>query len=366
MRSGLAPGAFVLALLLGLQGAAQEAVPQIVDVRVGRHSAFDRVVLELEREAPVFRVPTVPGEETQLEIRAQPLLPRQEIATGSPRLELLILEGTLEGTRIRLQRGEGRIRVFLLESPPRLVIDVADPGAEPFEPPPGTQPVPGLSEELAQPPIETPAPVDVAPDEPPPGEPLLDEAPPLEPSPEEPVAGEIAPEAVAPTERPPEEPGPAEVTAEEPLAAGVTPEEAAPEPTPKAPPRAVPPEPKTLPLPPPEAAPRKPVPRRVDRDQWLTLLVWIGAPLLLVGLALSLIRGRRRLPPEATEPRIPESITPGEVLSASDRLDLLEKRIDEEVRARMHLENRVVEVQENLKVVRDRVSRLSLRGEAAL
>jgi hypothetical protein len=46
-----------------------------------------------------------------------------------------------------------------------------------------------------------------------------------------------------------------------------------------------------------------------------------------------------------------------------DRLDLLEKRIDEEVRSRMNLERRVVEVQQDLKVVRDRVSRIARRGE---
>jgi hypothetical protein len=115
-------------------------------------------------------------------------------------------------------------------------------------------------------------------------------------------------------------------------------------------------------MPPPEPSGLEP--EEPGYDRWLVLLVWIGGPLLLVGLALYLTRSRRREPEEPPEPRLPESITPGEVLNASDRLDLLEKRIDEEVRARMQLEHRVVMVQEDLKVVRDRVIRMGKRGEA--
>ena len=360
MRRGSSPAAFLLALLLGLQAAAEEAVPRIVDVRVGRHAAYDRVVLEMESEALVFRLPAAPGEETLLEIRARPLLPRQEIVTGSPRLEALILEETLEGTRVRVRNGERSLRVFTLKSPPRLVVDVADAGVDPFDPPPGTEAVPLL-----------------APEEPGPLEPPLEEVPPTEPLPEEPEAVEVTPEKEAPIETASEEPGPAEVAsaALEPaalvpgarVAAEITPEEPMPEPTPEvAPqPQPAPPEPSALPMPPRETAPEEPAPGRDDRDRWLALLVWVGGPLLLVGLGLYLIRGRRRPPPESAEPRIPESITPEEVLSASDRLDLLEKRIDEEVRSRMHLESRVVQVQEDLKVVRDRVNRIPRRGEAA-
>jgi hypothetical protein len=248
--------------------------------------------------------------------------------------------------------------------------------------------VPALPPEIIEAPIETPAEEPVAPgmepEEPGPAEQPPDEAPPVEPRPEELVAepvvpGEILPEEIlpkeaAPIESPaeepvapgmePEEPAIAEVAPEEP-AAEVAPEEPAAEPIPEVAPQPPPPEPSALPLPPPEAAPEKPAPGKAERDRWLALLVWVGGPLLLVGLGLYLTRGRRRRPPESAEPRIPESITPGEVLSASDRLDLLEKRIDEEVRARMHLENRVVQVQEDLKVVRDRVSRVSRRGEGA-
>jgi hypothetical protein len=339
MRSGSTLTAIFLALLLGLPAGAEEALPRIVDVRVGRHPAFDRVVLELEREAPVFRLPVAPGEETLLEVRARPLLPRQEIATGSPRLELLILEETLEGTRIRLRKGEGRVRLFILASPPRLVVDVADAGTDPFEPPPGAQTLPAPPPEFIEAPTEGPAPGAGVPEEPGPVEQQPEEAPPVEPSPEEPV----------PPGMQPEEPSVAEVTPEEPI----------PEPIPEVTLQPAPPEPSALPLPPPEAAPEKPAPGKAVRDRWLALLVWVGGPLLVVGLGLYLTRGRRHRPPESAEPRIPESITPGEVLSASDRLDLLEKRIDEEVRARMHLENRVVQVQEDLKVVRDRVSRIS-------
>jgi hypothetical protein len=361
MRRGFTPGAFLLVLLLCLQAAAQEAVPRIVDVRVGRHPSFDRVVLELEREVPVLRLPTAPGEGALLEVRARPLLPRQEIATGSSLLEMLILEEILEGTRIRLRNGGGKVRVFLLASPPRLVLDVADAGTDPFEPPPGTERVPSLAPDVVEAPIESPAPVAVAPQETEPGE----------PPPEEPMAGEVVPGKEVPTESAPDEPVTPEVELEELALAEVQPEEPAPEPTPEVELQPAPPDPHALPLPPREAVSEEPGPTEAgraagaSRDRWLALLVWVGGPLLLVGLGLYLARGRRRAPPESAEPRIPESITPEEVLSASDRLDLLEKRIDEEVRSRMHLENRVVQVQEDLKVVRDRVSRISRRGEGA-
>ena len=98
--------------------------------------------------------------------------------------------------------------------------------------------------------------------------------------------------------------------------------------------------------------------------RWLALLLWVGVPVLLGGLGFYLTRQRRSETPDDL-PRTPESITPEEVLNASDRLDLLEKRIDEEVRSRVQLEDRMVEVQEDLKVVRDRVNRIARRGEAS-
>jgi len=88
-------------------------------------------------------------------------------------------------------------------------------------------------------------------------------------------------------------------------------------------------------------------------------------PLLLAGLGLWLLRRRAPAAGGEVEIRTPETITPDEVLRASDRIDLLEKRIDEEVRARMQVEQRLGQIQEDLKVVRDRIVRLVRRGEPA-
>ena len=54
----------------------------------------------------------------------------------------------------------------------------------------------------------------------------------------------------------------------------------------------------------------------------------------------------------------PESISPEEVATSSDRVDLLEKRIDQEVRARVTVEERITHMQEDLKVIRDRLNRV--------
>jgi hypothetical protein len=43
----------------------------------------------------------------------------------------------------------------------------------------------------------------------------------------------------------------------------------------------------------------------------------------------------------------------------------MDRRIDEEVRARMQLEERLAQVQEEIKVMRDRLQRVARRGERA-
>jgi hypothetical protein len=347
--------ALVLAVLLAADAPAQDTIPRIVDVRIGQHRDFDRVVLELDQAAPITRQPTAPGQDVVIDLGARPLLPRQEIATGSPRFQSMLLEGTVEGARLQLQRGQARVRVFWLTEPPRLVIDVADEGEAPFEPPPGTQSLdPPPSEPIeAIPPL--PEVTREIPEEELPLREQLEALGAADPMPETPLPEEVEPEeapvALAPTEAPTQA---ADVPAEPP------PEQVAP--PVGLPPQPLPPELAPLPMPPTKPEGTAPGERRSDR--WLSLLIWVGLPLLLIGLALYLTRARGRGVEEAPEPRPPESITPGEVMSASDRLDLLEKRIDEEVRARMQLEHRVVMVQEDLKVVRDRVIRMGRRGEA--
>ena len=92
----------------------------------------------------------------------------------------------------------------------------------------------------------------------------------------------------------------------------------------------------------------------------LTLFVIVAIVALRLRRPRSLVQERDVL---VTEPRAPETITPDEILAAADRIDLLDKRIDEEVRARMQLEECVLHANEELKVMRDRLHRASRRTE---
>ncbi len=60
-----------------------------------------------------------------------------------------------------------------------------------------------------------------------------------------------------------------------------------------------------------------------------------------------------------SESPVSDEIRPSEIIGAADRLEILEKRLDEEVRARAHVEERVALLNEELKVLRDRVNRLA-------
>jgi hypothetical protein len=60
--------------------------------------------------------------------------------------------------------------------------------------------------------------------------------------------------------------------------------------------------------------------------------------------------------------REPDTIRPTEIVGAADRLEIVEKRLDEEARARVALEERVSVLSEELKVLRDRINRLVKPG----
>ena len=66
-----------------------------------------------------------------------------------------------------------------------------------------------------------------------------------------------------------------------------------------------------------------------------------------------------------TEPREPEAITPAEILGETDRIDLLEKRIDEEIRARIEAEARVADLQREVESLEGRLESASPRADAA-
>ena len=331
----------MLALALGAPALAQEPA-RIVDIRVGRHADYDRLVLELERPVELRRLPASAAGTLVLELEARPLLPYQTVHTPYRRIGTVVVKGTAAGARIEVESRSQRVRVFRLSDPARVVLDFGDPGTEPFLAPPGTEavPEPAPTPEIPEPELAEPVEAEVAPPE---------GAAPVEP---EPVASVPVPEegivAPVPDPDPPEAPALGPVPVPEPAAAPETrgTVEAAPKP---APPRA-----------------RFSLPRGA---------LLAGLAVLAVGLALSALlwlRSRAGPPRRAAVsvdsapadwPRAAETITPEEIAGASDQVDLLGRRIDQEVRARMHLEQRLGEMQEELKVMRDRVQRAKRRGD---
>ena len=103
----------------------------------------------------------------------------------------------------------------------------------------------------------------------------------------------------------------------------------------------------------------------VDSDL-LRIALWSLGALALAAAFVWLVVSRRtprRADADAVErplePRSPESIHPDEILAADDRVDRLEKRIDEEVRQRMQVEEHLGQIQEHLKLMRDRLNKLA-------
>ncbi len=370
-------------------------LPRVTDIRLGTHRSFDRVVLELESEAEVVVRETAPGAPLVIEIGARPLLPRQTLDSGLERTGRIEIERTPTGMRLLVEARPRRVRAFALVEPPRIVIDFASPGEDPFTPPKGTltlEPPPEAPEAFAQllePVTDSSERAEAAPKAAPePGAETVVEPP----MPEEASTGELAPGAE------PIDPGASErveALVEAPtddLAPGAelidpgaseiveAPEEAleplgppAPEPGPAAEietevaeARESPVSPAAAPAPPavPEAAAAPPGRAWPDVPGGPLGLLVVGlggvfAVLIVLGL---LRRGRAREPdPELTR-RVEypgDTIAPAELKArAGDPVELLTKRLDEEVRLRFELEDRVAELREELKVLRDRARRL--------
>ncbi|MEB2345086.1 MAG: hypothetical protein OZ948_10105 [Deltaproteobacteria bacterium] len=238
-------------LAAGTAGAAQ-----LVDVRVGRHPEYVRVVFETDAPAAFVVEPGEPGES------------RVRIGAGAPEafslppgagaeLTLEPLPGGATLARIRT-RSPVRVESQVLDHPPRIVLDLR-PGA--------AEPPPLAAAEPVEPPASPPAPAP----------PTVTAAPPAEPAPE-PVPAPIPEPVAAPVPGAAPQPVPAPVSVPAPGAAPAPATGVEPPPVSAAPPAAL--------------APR--VPGR-------SILLGVGAALALgVGAGL-LARSRRR----AVAPRRP-------------------------------------------------------------
>jgi hypothetical protein len=360
-------------------GANESERPRILDIRFGHHPTYDRLVIELEGEASVIRWPeTALG--LVIEIGARPLLSRQVLDSGLPRIGVVLIDTTSSGASVRIRPAKRRVRAFKLRNPSRLVVDFADPGPAAFEAPRGTQAVvaadPARQRPLA--PRQKPSPPKPRAK----ARPAARPAPPPVPAPVPAPTQQTRPQQTRPQQaRPQPEPSrPVERTqpVERPTAqrAPIT---TSPTPSPTRPPTTSPrPAPRTQQ---PVQTPAVPsIPTRSTGSESAShflsqnlsnIALWSGLALLLVSAMYFVVRGVRGLRPPSTRDRAilkavevgSDSITPDDLASPVGKLDLLEKRVDDEVRARMRLEEKLLHLQEELKVMRDRMQRLLRRND---
>jgi len=296
-------------LWLGLLAPAQAApVARIQDVRHGQQEGYDRLVIVLSAPCDVLQRPPTAETDLILDLAARPSQLRQEIGTGLARIGTVVIAETPQGTRIESPRRDRKLRVFRVTDPPRLVIDFADPQGVELSEPTGNAAVAQLPED----------------------EPLLG------------ADREDAPEPAA---------------APDSLAAALGVPAQAP----------VDPEASVL-LEPPGAVTSAPRPAESLSPTRLGLYT---APLilLLLGLAVAAAHlsyqtwGRLHAPeypslqaavrrPREASSAPTRSAAPG---APADRTELLERRHDEEVRARMELEERVMHMQDELRLLRQRL-----------
>jgi hypothetical protein len=131
----------------------------LVDIRVGRHREFTRVVFELDADAD-YTVRAGAAElarnEVVVELGAESV-PRA-IASQSPLVESVVVEPVESGSlaRIRLRAPPLRVEDMVVPDPPRIVLDLRT-AAEPAAPPSAAQvPAPAEARKLAEPPPAPP------------------------------------------------------------------------------------------------------------------------------------------------------------------------------------------------------------------
>jgi hypothetical protein len=124
--SGL--GTIVLGLVLGLVFSATSALAaEIVEVRVGKHPEFTRVVFELDRSAGyrIERASPEPGV-SELVISLEATSIPRRIRSSKSLIEQVDVEpsGPRSIARVRLAKSGLKLKEMILASPPRIVLDV--------------------------------------------------------------------------------------------------------------------------------------------------------------------------------------------------------------------------------------------------
>jgi len=119
-------GVLLAAAILVWSGVADAA--RVLEVRVGRHPDFTRVVLELDTPAgyKIERSEPKPGV-SELVVSLEASANARRIAGGNRQIESVTVEPAGPGRsviRIRLSRGGLRLKEMILAGPPRIVLDV--------------------------------------------------------------------------------------------------------------------------------------------------------------------------------------------------------------------------------------------------
>jgi hypothetical protein len=370
--------------------AAAQSRTHVKDVRVGAHEGYQRVVVELDGSADIAweRGPDANQETFYLDAD----LGKRErvVATKLAQLGTVTLRAMRVGTQLSLEPRERRVRAYLLAKPTRLVIDVKERGEGTFEVPPGlTALAPASSvSPLKNAPIPEPEHAEGEPAPEPvakaPPKAKVEPAPKAEPAPEPETAAE--PETAPEPETSAEANAPesqAQAPAPAPGAETETPSEAEAETPPD---QAAQPEPETAPAPaqePPVAAAQPPavtvpIPAPAHESPegggfpWLLAFGAIAAVAIVGGLGVAI--GQMRAPAAPPPPRMTPSrarpsplgvdaISLDELRGAADPARVLEQRLDDEVRARVALEDRLAQAGEELKVLRDRVHRVERKRD---
>lgn len=378
LLTGLGALSLALVLLVPPGSALGGSLPRIVDLRVGEHAGFDRLVIQLDREASVSW--HFDGTDVVVEIGARARRSARALSGSQDRMGSLRMISGGAGATLRVRAETRRIRAFRLSGPPRLVIDFGDPTSAPFPVAAGliaipeSPPKPAIAE--AVPKSEVAEATGGAPEAP--AVELLRPAPaPPAPTPSPTLSGEPESEtdALGPPGSPIPPAGPllaAEAgSAEAPAPAlGPAPPTGLPD-SEAAEGEAEPGLPESVAVldlsqePPRERSTLHPVAAWLERfggiDRlWVAL--WFGLPFLAAAGMIWMASYRRRGPRASGATQAdPGEMSADELLDAAERIDLLEMRIDEEVRGRMKLEERTTELQEDVKVLKDRLLRIVRR-----
>ena len=121
--------------------ASMTHAARIVDIRVGGHTDYDRLVIEVEGELRAFHQPARSGERFVLELNAEPSEPILVLETTLPRMGRVTIEGVSDGALVSVQPRPRRVRAFLLTRPQRIVIDFSSPDRDPLPIPEGAEPL---------------------------------------------------------------------------------------------------------------------------------------------------------------------------------------------------------------------------------